>query len=149
MEKSNEQHGNIKLVGGDANVTFSEKALPPQAKMVVHRHQFQRRWEPNERDLKRSEDDDDEEEEPQSQRKPVSFADFLTTKSDTGMSAEETLQAAESALEVIKVMPEDAELKERCKLICGVMKDWIERTEDETLLGKLLAKLEELSVYDQ
>jgi hypothetical protein len=97
--------------------------------------------------LKRSEDDD-EEEAVVEERKKVSLADFLPGKSQE-MSAQESLDAAQSALELVKAMPDDAELKERCKLICGVMKDWIERTEDETLLGKLIERLEELSVHGQ
>ena len=47
VERNNEHKGQVNLVGGDKSILFSEKALPPSAKLVLHKHQYQRRFEPD------------------------------------------------------------------------------------------------------
>ncbi len=50
------------MVGDDSSISFSDKALPPSAKLVLFRNQFRRRGQPNESDFNPEEEDEENEE---------------------------------------------------------------------------------------
>eukprot|EP01114_Cavostelium_apophysatum_P007227 TRINITY_DN1913_c0_g1_i1.p1 TRINITY_DN1913_c0_g1~~TRINITY_DN1913_c0_g1_i1.p1 ORF type:complete len:396 (+),score=117.16 TRINITY_DN1913_c0_g1_i1:110-1297(+) len=158
MEKNNEQKGSVNLVGKNSEVTFSEKALPAHAKIVLHRNQFRRKYQPTEEDF---EDDDMEEEEPSNEQAKSSYSlgDFISSSAEGQlaeepvsvylMSASECIEAAKNTVEMLQALPKNdpaiETLMRRCKEIKSALEELIPRTEQEDVLQRLLEQFDRVS----
>jgi hypothetical protein len=158
LEKSTE-YGQINVVGESKPVSFSEKALPPSAKFVVHRNQYVKKRQGNPQDFEEFDEEDFPAIKPTYHK--ANLADFIpvTTKStpqqeetpDYLLSPQQCIESAKATVELLKQLPEDdpmrSELVKKCQTLVGVMTEFLSQVEQEDIVAELLQQFESVSLF--
>jgi len=171
IEKS-EEHGGVNVVGTSTPVSFTEKALPASAKLVVNRNQYVKKRQAKEKDFQ---DDIEEEAVAVPSRRNMNLSDFLPAtmvkpqptgqfddaEEDYLFSASQCVEASKNTLELLNQLKaknnqeiidteNDQEiLEKRCHKLKELITEFINQPQQEDVMMELLQQFENLSQFSQ
>jgi hypothetical protein len=175
MEKNNDAHGQVSIVGSNIDIPIS--ALPTSAKFVVHRNQYQRKWDQRRgvnSELADQDDDDNDQIDDESanyyydrdNKKNASLADYISGSSNEESEEEQVADFLRSAGDCISSVKSNLELynsidksdtnnsndemvgfvKEELKKQQQALLQFVDQPQEEQVMMDLLTQLEALNL---